>query len=382
VVTSCTCNSGYTGIDGDSCSTCSAGKFKPVIAPGAPSWFVTAAGSFDTVEQACRDGGGELATIHSLAEYNIAAGLCQGLYCYIGLVRDTAQKPWYWVSGDAFLYSKWDSNQSANTKTKTVIINSSAVWHDWNFGQDIFSGVCRIGCQYCPSDSSSPLASTLRTACQCNAGYTGEDGGTCSACLPGTFKTSTGSASCTSFATGKSSLATGSVENVCTCEAGSTGPDGAGACTLCGAGTYKELPGSEDCTLCGVGSNIAETGSTTNICTCNAGWTGPITGPCVQCVAGKYKSYTGSEACQHCIAGTYSINTGGSSIGSCIACAAGKSTLHLDVRTQEAQCVACVPGTYTANPDRNAVCTLCPLDTFSIVTGASSISTCSPCNSK
>ena len=38
-------------------------------------WFLTAAGDFNTVEKACRDGGGHLATIHSLAENNIAVDL-------------------------------------------------------------------------------------------------------------------------------------------------------------------------------------------------------------------------------------------------------------------------------------------------------------------
>ena len=52
-------------------------------------------------------------------------------------------------------------------------------------------------CVVCPVNSYSVVvgASSVST-CTCNAGYTGPDGGACSACLPGSFKAQTGSAAC------------------------------------------------------------------------------------------------------------------------------------------------------------------------------------------
>ena len=101
-------------------------------------------------------------------------------------------------------------------------------------------------CVACPANSNSPSPSTLVTACTCNAGSTGPDGGTCSQCVAGKYKINTGSATCTDCAAGKylptagatlestcvacpgnsnSPSASTSVA-VCTCNAGSTGPDG------------------------------------------------------------------------------------------------------------------------------------------------------------
>ena len=43
---------------------------------------------------------------------------------------------------------------------------------------------------------TSPMESTSLTQCQCLPGFTGTNGGSCAPCSPGTFKTSTGEASC------------------------------------------------------------------------------------------------------------------------------------------------------------------------------------------
>ena len=72
-------------------------------------------------------------------------------------------------------------------------------------------------CLACPTNSDSPLASSVSTACLCNAGYfgTGEGGSECRACDAGKFKTNTGNAPCTDCAVGWYSAANRSLCVLC-----------------------------------------------------------------------------------------------------------------------------------------------------------------------
>ena len=47
-------------------------------------------------------------------------------------------------------------------------------------------------CDSCPSNANSPQGSTSSAACACNMGYTGANGGACSACPAGSYKDTTG----------------------------------------------------------------------------------------------------------------------------------------------------------------------------------------------
>ena len=71
-------------------------------------------------------------------------------------------------------------------------------------------------CIPCPAHSFSLAASGNVTGCKCNAGYTGEDGGPCTACVLGTYKPA----------------------------------GGRDACTLCAAKTYQDTTASTVCTAC------------------------------------------------------------------------------------------------------------------------------------
>jgi hypothetical protein len=62
---------------------------------------------------------------------------------------------------------------------------------------------CKPGtCVNCPANSISPANSTSLQACVCNAGFTGPNGGPCTACVAGTYKTTTGSVACTNCESG------------------------------------------------------------------------------------------------------------------------------------------------------------------------------------
>jgi len=154
-----------------------------------------------------------------------------------------------------------------------------------------------IECFSCPSNSNSPQQSAVITACACNAGYSGEDGSGCSECGAGTYQSvNSTSNNCSLCADNSNSLPTSDSVLACLCNAGYSGMNG-GNCSACLAGTYKNNTGSSDCINCVAGQYSAEIGATSNVCiNCVAGTfsnnvaANDIT-TCQDCVAGSYTTY-------------------------------------------------------------------------------------------
>ena len=136
----------------------------------------------------------------------------------------------------------------------------------------------------CPQDSNSGNKSSLLTNCTCNKGFTGQNGGTCSPCEAGKFKSHHGAAPCSFCPEGKFSTGTSETSQ--------------SACIECPPLTCSELGSS----------------SISN-CSCSAGHTGSGHN-CTACVAGTFKNSTGSLPCVGCIGGTYS----GPSASTCLLC--------------------------------------------------------------
>ncbi|EKX31729.1 hypothetical protein GUITHDRAFT_49082, partial [Guillardia theta CCMP2712] len=160
--------------------------------------------------------------------------------------------------------------------------------------------ISATSCQTCPLYSSTLQdSSTSLTDCKCPAGYSGPDHSPCTACAVGEYKISMGSDACQYCPSHSTTLqvASNSFED-CKCMAGYTGPDG-GPCTACPVGKYKNLTGSDACQYCPSHSTTLQVASNSSEdCTCVAGYTGPDGGPCTACPVGKYKTLTGSDACQ------------------------------------------------------------------------------------
>ena len=126
-------------------------------------------------------------------------------------------------------------------------------------------------CAPCPADSTSVPGSTGRSDCQCNAGYTGANGGTCSQCNINHYKAGLGPAACTPCLADSVSAAGSVVNTACQCNAGYTGAHG-GTCVRCLAGTYKSGTGNADCVGC-PSNSFSPTGSTAvTACVCNGGF--------------------------------------------------------------------------------------------------------------
>jgi len=175
------------------------------------------------------------------------------------------------------------------------------------------NGSYNIQCNSCPTGSSSPNGGTAVTDCKCNSGYTGDDGGVCSACVPGKYKVAVGAIPgvCQACPSNSDTAAEASdVVTDCICNVGWTGSGGGTPCSACVTGTYKSSTGSEACENCIAGtysttssavtplaclscplnSDAAEASDSPADCICNAGFSGMHGGPCTQCTIGKYST--------------------------------------------------------------------------------------------
>ena len=144
-------------------------------------------------------------------------------------------------------------------------------------------------CVDCPQHTANSGGGAALTSCQCSPGYTGEHGGPCTACLPGTFKPDAGAAACAACAS--DSYAPSTTATACTdCPAGTstysaTGgdeladclcteglqPDGHGLCETCEANHY--CPGQSAKSACQSPGGLSPAGSTAfDDCFCAAGY--------------------------------------------------------------------------------------------------------------
>ena len=96
----------------------------------------------------------------------------------------------------------------------------------------------RLACDACPAGSSSPPVSTSKTACTCNVGYAGVDGGPCEYCAAGTYQNE---------------------------------PPDHTTYTPCESGKFKTQGGSGVCLLCPQQSDSAPQSIN---CMCNTGYSG------------------------------------------------------------------------------------------------------------
>jgi len=105
-----------------------------------------------------------------------------------------------------------------------------------------YSGVAATACDMCPDGSSSSVASSSLLDCTCDIGSSGPDGGNCSLCLEGHYKSVAGSESCSECATGNYTNQTGA--SACQmCGVGKYSSTSASTCRKCNAGTYSDVQG-------------------------------------------------------------------------------------------------------------------------------------------
>ncbi len=104
-------------------------------------------------------------------------------------------------------------------------------------------GSAEASCTTCTPNSKSPPQSNAQADCWCDVGYTGPDGGTCTACVAGKNKISTGSANRTDCGAGTYSTAVTAISTCITCPTNSNSPGGSSALTscTCNAGSWGQM---------------------------------------------------------------------------------------------------------------------------------------------
>ena len=248
--------------------------------------------------------------------------------------------------------------------------------------------------QACPGNSSSPPASNLITQCQCNPGYQGVNGSTCSlcpsntlcvsgtlsncnanaqsnpgsyvkcTCVPGYYSLISGGSclSCpaNSVCTGDTSIAActtnayspqfSSTYTACVCGSGYVGMANA-TCTACQTGAWCAAGTPNTCTP---GSNSPAYSSTSNNCSCNAGYYGPNGGPCLICTPGYFSASPGQPACSSCpvynsVFGSFTPAYGTTSCSATRVCGAGFWPSPAYNATQDNTCALCPANTICYN---------------------------------
>ena len=240
-------------------------------------------------------------------------------------------------------------------------------------------------CQSCLTNAQSATGSDAATDCVCVAGYSGPDGGTCTACGVGKYKTAAGSFGCTNCSAGLYSTTIGATAldqcsfcwygkfsvagaSVCTeCIPGKFSPGYPFPCEDCEAGKYSVSGVTWACLTCAAGKYSSASAS---VCTeCSAGKYTKDGLTCVTCLYSKY-AVAGASVCTECVPGKYTLGEGQTSISACIDCAAGKYS-------ENEICRHCPAGKYSAAV--SSVCTNCGPNTYSPTVGATGVDTCLAC---
>lgn len=185
-------------------------------------------------------------------------------------------------------------------------------------------------CSACPQNSTAAPGSA---SCSCSAGYY-SDGTACSACPINTYKNSSDNESqCRScgFGFGTSGLegqsyctlltgyALDGDNSVAVCDTGYGFNSDANQCTACGAGTYKSYVGMSSCSTCDQGyTSLDSLGASS--CVVSAGFYALNNGTVVPCPVNTYKPAGNASECLACAWG-YSTQdvTGATSVSQCIA---------------------------------------------------------------
>ena len=343
MLTSCTCNKGYTGADGDQCQPCIAGSYKSVL--GTAACVSCVAGKYSTTVAAAED-----AVCLECQRHSVSASGREMCLCNAG----------YSGSG----YSGSESFSGGNTTCSACVVGTFKVRPG-----NVECDQCPINtysdieasdsdsCVYCPSNSISPAGSSNYTDCKCKAGYTGHNGGECIQCEAGKYKSVLGSHACIDCQA-NSAAAPGS--EFCACNAGYS-LSAPATCSPCKKGTYKSSWGTESCTECPAGLTTEGAGATSPSCLCDAGYTG--NGPCIACKPGSYKSQMGSTPCTVCqglrsseeaatSADMCFCNAGYTDVGgSCAPCEAGKFS-----NAEKSTCIACPERSTSKEGSDTCVC--------------------------
>jgi len=256
-LTDCVCTPGHWGADGGTCTVCGPVIHSPIITK-LNQWFLyngqyTYQDQYMGGDRYKNSNGMFLFKPCEACNYVLASSTEEGFVKIVqmysenantvdasGIKVDFVEKfthpitdvvTWIWR------YDALDSN------VISPVCNCEKGWTPIrNICRGCISGKYKISignseCLDCPQFSNSLVGSTALTACTCNAGYTGVNGGTCTPCGAATYRPDT-SAVCLNCPALSNSLIGSTALTDCICNAGYMGADGA-LCTACDSGKYS-----------------------------------------------------------------------------------------------------------------------------------------------
>ena len=369
-VSSCQCNQGYTGPDGGLCMACAVGTFKDSVGSAkcsncsAGTFLAVLGGTASTNCSDCRENtyslAGAATCILCPGNTSSRAGSpgIQSCKCMPGY---TGPDGGLCVACAVGKYKEFNGSAECRNCSAGMYLNARGGIKDTNCFEcprDTYSLQGSAQCENCPGNSTSDAQSPTLSSCECNAGYTGLDGGTCTPCSKGTYKLHLGAATCEPCAAGKYLNELGGTHE--------------SNCSACGRDTYSPIASSE-CFSCPSNSASPEQSTEASNCQCNQGYTGPDGGACEPCEAGKFKSSIGSHSCTACISGTYLNRTGATRQSQCTACPYGSTSNPGSGNITDCQCQRGYQGNRDGEP-----CEECPPNTYKNEVGSESCTLCDP----
>ena len=388
--TDCQCNAGYSGPNGGPCTACDTGKYR--VAGGdtgcsdCPDYSLSPAASTALTDCQCNAGysgpNGATCTVCEAGKYKMAVGSAVCSDCPADSLSPAAS-----TAVTSCQCNKGYTGTNGGTCTACLAGKYKTQGGPGECllcGADKYStqvGMFDVaGCSSCPANSQSLEGSNAITKCRCNAGYSGPDGQACTACEEAKYKDSVGGTPCISCPASSNTLQTASSARVdCLCNNGYTGPNG-GSCTACGMGKYKASVGPSACTNC-PSHTWTEQNAKDELtdCVCNKGFIGPNGGVCTSCGPGKYKDVVGDFYCVDCGSGTFSAASGAGSGATCQQCPANQ---YAATASGASECLNC-PAYSTAamgtwgvsnckcnagySGDDGSTCTLCEAGKFEAI---------------
>ncbi len=253
----------------------------------------------------------------------------------------------------------------AQCKSGTVFINQVAVRLPCN-APGYVTDPNRPNCNtLCYSQSSGYNLLCTR----CSAGYErylDSCTAACRPCLPGLTSSGGEDEMCRCITPGE--VGTGYADAPCTrCVAGKYIDSSEVRCASCSAGKYQDLEIQKSCKNC-----VGDTWSGDGFSAC---LTQPTCGPgtfifhngdstaarvCSSCPVGHYQPSSMQFTCLVCPSGKYSSIVGASSCLDIDWCVAGAYATRPGSSSNNVECAACSPGTYSSSKNRDTACLVCP----------------------
>ena len=373
----CTCNAGLAVAYDDTCVSCAAGKYRP-------GSFITnwARSCGANMQQACPTQQSSTQSAWGPAGSHLAVdGNNNGRFFSRSCTHTSGGQNWWRVDlGKAIritglhIFGRNDGEHARTNNFEIYIGNDTS-----NGGRFANNQVCVTNQNYVPPNSGARI-SCIQPIIGRDVYFNVPRSTSYSLCEVYVW-----SSDCSSCPPNSNSAPASDALVDCKCNPGSTGPDGQN-CVLCSTGTYKTEPGSASCSPCPAGtysdkvgspfcvpctdeSNSPQGSNSVTRCTCNAGYTGLDGATCIPCEAGKYKIAVGSATCSSCDVGQYSTAIAATS-NTCLSCPPNSNSPSASPLSQDCICNAGWSGS------NGATCNQCAAGKYKIVAGDIACTNC------